>query len=109
MSNQPTSGAPASGSNLIEQFMSAGRLLFDGRVPMYLKIMLPIAALVYWVWPIDLIPGLPIDDVAVLAGALYLFVNLASKALNDEAAGAQPNTTQPDDNNVVDTTWRVIK
>ena len=107
MSNQTT--GTTSGSNLIEQFMSAGRLLLDGRVPLYLKIMLPIAALLYWVWPIDLMPGIPIDDVAILAGALYLFVNMANKALNENAAGPQSSSAPSDDNNVVDTTWRVVK
>ncbi len=49
------------------------RLMADQRVNPLLKI-LPIAALAYLIWPID-IPG-PIDDAMVIGLGLYTFVEL---------------------------------
>ena len=50
------------------------RLMADRRVSPFLKI-LPVAALIYLVSPIDLAFG-PLDDAAVVSLALYLFVEL---------------------------------
>ena len=105
----------ASKSGLMEQMMQAGKLVFDSRVPFSLKLMLPIAAALYWLWPLDLMPGLPFDDVAVLFVAMTLFVQLANQAIGKQT-GQQPNSqsagsqAQPSSgsNDVVDTTWRVI-
>jgi hypothetical protein len=125
MSTNKASGAVH--GNLANQWMQAGRLLFDGRVPFSLKLMLPIAAAVYWIWPIDLMPGLPFDDVAVLFFALTFFVHLANQAIEKSTGFASGNAynganqANPDNNagntsvtntgdkNVVDTTWRVIE
>jgi len=125
MSTNKASGAVH--GNLANQWMQAGRLLFDMRVPFSLKLMLPIAAAVYWIWPLDLMPGLPFDDVAVLFFALTLFVHLANQAIEKStsfasgSASSGANQAQRSnnsgntsvqntgDNNVVDTTWRVIE
>lgn len=102
-----------SGVNSAGFLQQAGRalqLLFDSRVPMSLKLMLPAAAALYWIWPIDLMPGLPIDDVAVLIGAMALFVKLASEGLERQQRQSQ-GTAQgqaPKDDTVIDTTWRVV-
>lgn len=124
MSTNKASGAV--NGNLLNQWMQAGRLVMDTRVPFSLKLMLPIAAVVYWLWPLDLMPGLPFDDIAVLFFALTLFVKLANDAIEKSTAASggygygsgQPNTgngsapnsvTNTGDNNIVDTTWRVIE
>jgi hypothetical protein len=125
MSTNKASGAV--NGNLLNQWMQAGRLLFDSRVPFNLKLLLPIAAAIYWIWPLDLMPGLPFDDVAVLFFALTFFVQLANQAIekstgsasgnaynganNPNASSSPGNTsvTNTGDNNVVDTTWRVIE
>jgi uncharacterized membrane protein YkvA (DUF1232 family) len=124
MSTNKASGAV--NGNLLNQWMQAGRLVMDTRVPFSLKLMLPIAAVVYWLWPLDLMPGLPFDDIAVLFFALTLFVKLANDAIEKTTSSAggyaygsgQPGTgsastpnsvTNTGDNNVVDTTWRVIE
>jgi uncharacterized membrane protein YkvA (DUF1232 family) len=83
----------------------AWRLFWDPKVPLALKIVLPIAALVYWIFPIDLIPGIPLDDIAILVLALRLFVQLASP----KPAAAPPAPTPDDDENTIETSWRVIK
>lgn len=124
MSTNKASGAV--NGNMLNQWMQAGRLVMDTRVPFSLKLMLPIAAVVYWLWPLDLMPGLPFDDIAVLFFALTFFVKLANDAIEKSTAATggyaygsgQPNTgnssvpntvSNTGDNNVVDTTWRVIE
>ncbi len=85
------------------------QLLFNRRVPMYLKLLLPLGALVYWVMPVDLIPMLPIDDIAILLLAMRLFVTLGNEAtgqINGSAADGGPAAggAAP----TVDTTWHVV-
>ena len=84
MSTNKASGAV--NGNLLNQWMQAGRLVLDSRVPFNLKLMLPIAAVVYWLWPLDLMPGLPFDDIAVLFFALTFFVKLANDAIEKSTA-----------------------
>lgn len=94
-------------AGFLQQAARAVQLLFDSRVPGSLKLMLPAAAALYWIWPIDLIPGLPIDDIAVLIGAMALFVKLATEAIERQQRHTQREASQ--DDTVVDTTWRVIE
>lgn len=67
---------------LVKQTRLAWRLLNDGRVPAWVK-LIPFAGLVYFLSPIDLIPDLmlpglgEIDDVVVLLLALKMFVDLS--------------------------------
>jgi uncharacterized membrane protein YkvA (DUF1232 family) len=55
------------------------RLIGDKRVSPWVK-LIPIAGLIYWVSPVDLIMGIPgidaVDDVAVLWFAQYMFIEL---------------------------------
>jgi uncharacterized membrane protein YkvA (DUF1232 family) len=55
------------------------RLLQDERVAWYYK-LIPVAAFAYVISPIDLIPDIPIigqiDDLAVVMGAMSLFISL---------------------------------
>ena len=55
------------------------RLIGDRRVSPWVK-LIPIAGLIYWISPVDLIMGIPgvdaIDDVAVLWFAQYMFIEL---------------------------------
>ncbi len=64
------------------------RLLLDERVPLWQK-AIPVAAAVYLVSPLDLIPDvLPVvgqlDDLAVLLGSMRLFRSLVPPALIEE-------------------------
>ncbi len=115
--SQQTSPPPAGGWNfgsLMRDVGTAWRLLWDPNVPGLLKLTLPVLALLYWVWPIDLIPGLPVDDIAVLLLAAKLFVTLASSGTLNSVfggSGKRPHpygTHRPDDADVIDTTWRVV-
>jgi uncharacterized membrane protein YkvA (DUF1232 family) len=55
------------------------QLMGDRRVNPWFK-LIPVAALIYWISPVDLIMGIPgldaVDDIAVLWFAQYLFIEL---------------------------------
>ena len=55
------------------------RLIGDRRVNPWVK-LIPIAGLIYWISPVDLIMGIPgldaVDDVAILWMAQYMFIEL---------------------------------
>lgn len=118
MSQSPF-GASRSGrgwrpSDFANDFARAARLLTDRRVPFLLKLLLPAGALAYWVFPLDLIPGIPLDDMAVVLLAVRLFVTLSENALANTSKSGSPWSNRdsaaqaPGDSAVVDTTWRVV-
>ena len=101
--------------NIINDLATAWRLLWDPRVPTMLKLLLPVAAMVYWISPIDLMPGLPFDDIALMILALKLFISMAPQAASapqsEGAAAANQNGYRSqgfNDDDVIDTTWQVI-
>ena len=89
---------------LVKQGRLAWRLLRDSRVPGWAK-MVPFAALIYFLSPIDLIPdmALPglgeIDDIFVILLALKMFVELSPASIVrehlDDLFGTQRNAHQP--------------
>ena len=91
------------------------RLSFDKRVPLALRLLLPVA-LLYAVSPIDLVRDtIPIlgrfDDLIFIALSLLLLVKLSPKEAVDEHNGVVPPSKRPEDNdpdNVVDGTGRII-
>jgi len=116
---------------IIRDIWVAWRLLWDPQVSSLLKIALPVMALAYWISPVDLLPGLPFDDFAVILVASRLFVNMVPKdalaralhpgedegiaawfrrqAASGSAPGSASGSSGPEgDDDVVDTTWRVI-
>jgi uncharacterized membrane protein YkvA (DUF1232 family) len=100
---------PAGGWNipaLLKDAVAAWRLLWDPHVPSALKLVLPVAAFLYLLSPLDLLPG-PFDDIAVLYVALRFFLQAAPAAAVQRARQAQ-NPTANDDDNTIDTTWRVV-
>jgi len=113
MTQQGATDASRSGAfnGMLNEMLTAGRLVFDGRVPFTLKMLLPVAAVIYWIWPLDLMPGLPFDDVAVLLIALHFFVQFANQAIDQHTAGTAQSNASGNDKPVdtVDTTWRVIE
>ena len=130
-SQNPRGSMPAgwSWTNLLRDLVATGRLIMDPSVPGLLKLALPFLALVYLVSPIDLIPLMPFDDIAVLMLAARLFVALAPRDSVERAfngGNATPKNSGPasarsasrtgaradaraDDGEVIDTTWRVIE
>ena len=75
------------------------RLMLDRRVPMQLKMILPVA-LVYLISPLDLIRDMVpvlgrIDDVLVIAVAVVLFLGMAPKHLVSEHTGGRQGDGGP--------------
>ena len=91
------------------------RLTFDKRVPLFLRLLLPLAIL-YAVSPFDLVKDtVPIlgrfDDLIFIAMALLLLVKLSPKEVVDEHNGVTPPSNRPEDKDpdkVVDGTGRII-
>ncbi len=104
--NQNKNMIPRSGGffeELTTRFKLISRLIMDPRVHPLTK-LLPVGALAYAVWPID-VPG-PIDDALVLWLGTTLFVELCPPAIVDEhleairqraeaKSGQQPPSSTP--------------
>lgn len=67
--------------DLTDRFRLISRLMIDGRVNPFIKI-LPIGTLVYAIWPLDF--PTPIDDVFVIWLGTTLFVQLCPPEVVDE-------------------------
>jgi uncharacterized membrane protein YkvA (DUF1232 family) len=91
------------------------RLSFDKRVPIVLRLLLPLA-IVYIISPIDLLKdSIPIvgrfDDLIVLALALLFLTKLSPREVVDEHSGNVKPTDRPeykDPHKVVDGKSRLI-
>jgi uncharacterized membrane protein YkvA (DUF1232 family) len=98
---------------MLNQMLNAGQLLFDRRVPLTLKLLLPVAALVYWISPVDLMPFMPFDDIAVVAAAIFFFTQFGNQAVKDferrQGQPGQPGSAPQAEGEIVDTTWRVVE
>ncbi len=75
-------------SRQVRELKLMRRLLLDERVPLWQK-AIPVAAAVYLVSPLDLIPDVipvvgQLDDLAVLLGSMRLFRSLVPPALIEE-------------------------
>ena len=90
--------------SIFRDVATAWRLLWDPKVPFILKMLLPGAAALYWFWPLDLLPGLVFDDVAILLLALRAFVQLAPHEAVNRAANPTSNS-EPS----IDTTWERVE
>lgn len=92
--------------NLVKQLKLIGRLMSDRRVNPFLKI-LPIAAIVYWISPVDLAPGMvfpvigALDDAAILWIGSTLFVQLCPDDVVQEHLD-DLNMIASDDSDIVD-------
>lgn len=121
----PNSGSQSwSWTNVLRDLTATWRLLQDPSVPILLKTVLPLLAFVYWVWPLDLIPGVPLDDIAVVLLLARILVALAPRDSVDRAfrgagwraserdaapSGNSAGSARPEDGEVIETTWRVVK
>ncbi len=78
------------------------RLIFDKRVPLVLRVLVPLAIL-YFILPIDLIPDFArpgfgrADDLIIVALAVLLLTKLAPQHVVDEHLGKPPATDRPED------------
>lgn len=92
------------------------RLLFDARVPIFPKLIIP-AAIVYIVSPVDLIPDVilglgQLDDVGVAFLAIRLFIEMCPLAIVEEhraaIAAESARTSQPPDDDVIEGSFHVV-
>ncbi len=100
-------------SEIVDQIRLIWRLLKDSRVPLWVKFVPPLAIL-YLISPVDLVPdpilGLgQLDDLAILLLGFKVFVELCPPEIRerDRAELVGGTAHQPDDD-VVDTTYRVV-
>jgi uncharacterized membrane protein YkvA (DUF1232 family) len=92
------------------------RLLTDARVPGLTKLIVP-AALVYVLFPIDVVPDLilglgQLDDLGILALAMTLFIELCPPAVVEEhrrALAAHASANDAPDENVIDGSFREVR
>jgi uncharacterized membrane protein YkvA (DUF1232 family) len=115
-----TEGTAGLIGSLAKQARLIWRLLKDERVSEWVK-LIPLAGLIYFLSPIDLIPDLmlpglgELDDVAVILLSLKAFVNLCPPAIVGEHLEdllGQRGVVQPDDdpssNPYIDASYRVL-
>jgi len=98
----------------------AWHLLIDRRVGLLLKLIIPGLMLGYLIFPVDLVPDfIPVlgqlDDLAILALGIKIFIELSPKDIvreyRGEWAGTPPvGPTEPTDNvETLDAEYRVVK
>ena len=100
-------------SEIVDQIRLIWRLIKDPQVPTWVKFIPPLAIL-YLVSPIDLVAdpilGLgQLDDLAILLLGFKVFVELCPPAVRQRYQAELTGGTAPEpDDDVVDTTYRVV-
>lgn len=105
---------------LVRQARLGWRLMKDGRVPGWVK-LIPFAALLYFLSPIDLIPdwAIPglgeVDDIVVILLALKMFVDLSPDGVVREhleglvgKRGSTHAAAEPPSGETIDASYRVL-
>ena len=87
--------------NILKYVMLVWRLTMDRRVNIILRSLVPLA-LVYFLWPFDLIKdNIPligrVDDIIILGMAILLLIKLAPPHVVDEHLGRAAPTDRPED------------
>jgi uncharacterized membrane protein YkvA (DUF1232 family) len=116
-------------TTILRDLVATWRLLWDPSVPGILKLALPFMALIYVLSPLDFMPLMPFDDIAIVMLAARLFVALSPRESVDRAfggnrrtspfnqspfntsnQGASRSATSPQESGeVIDTTWRIVE
>ncbi len=95
---------------MIDRVRLVVRLMRDPRVPLYLKAV-PIGALLYLVFPLDLLPDLALglgqlDDLGVLLVGLETFIALCPRHVVEEHVAAITGAPHPR-GETIDGEWRI--
>jgi uncharacterized membrane protein YkvA (DUF1232 family) len=92
----------------------AWRLFWDSRVPLFLKLAVPLA-MSYIAWPIDLIRdfvGIPllgrIDDLVIFSLAIIIFVRLAPPQIVREHRESIWGTSLDEGDKVTEAEYRIV-
>lgn len=101
--------SPRSMNTILRDLGRIWQLLRDPTVPGW-KWLLPIGALLYWIWPIDLIPGLPFDDIAVVIVTMSMLLQMVARyaQTNPDVNSGQSGATGNNPDKEIDTTWHVV-
>jgi uncharacterized membrane protein YkvA (DUF1232 family) len=105
MKNKPSRSLVPSQGGVLQELTLRVKLIFrligDRRVNPLVK-LIPIAGLIYWISPVDLIMGIPgldaVDDVAILWFAQYMFIELCPpEVVSELTKNLTSNNTIVDD------------
>jgi uncharacterized membrane protein YkvA (DUF1232 family) len=119
-SSNGTTTQPKAGvlTEIMRNAQLAWHLLIDRRVGLLLKLIIPGLLLGYMIFPVDLLPDfIPVlgqlDDLAVLALGIKLFIELSPKDIVREYRGDANSTSSPIEPNgnedAIDADYRVVK
>jgi uncharacterized membrane protein YkvA (DUF1232 family) len=115
----PGKSNPSLWLEILRNGQLAYKLMQDPRVATATKILIPVVVAAYVLSPIDLLPDfIPVlgqlDDLAIIALAVKLFISLAPPAVVAEHQGNVNSTSAPGNTGApagetVDATYRVVK
>jgi uncharacterized membrane protein YkvA (DUF1232 family) len=117
--SQERRSIPSGGAGAVTQFVRTvrlvWRLLLDSRVPVLPKLIV-LAAVIYVISPIDLIPDVilglgQLDDIGVMLFAVKLFLELCPSAVVEEhrrSIAADSDDAPRDQGDIIDGSFRVI-
>ena len=119
-SSNGTAAQPKAGvlTEILRNAQLAWHLLLDRRVGLLLKLIIPGLLLGYMIFPVDLLPDfIPVlgqlDDLAILALGIKLFIELSPKDIVREYRGDANSTSSPIEPNgnedAIDADYRVVK
>jgi uncharacterized membrane protein YkvA (DUF1232 family) len=119
-SSNGTTTQPKAGvlTEIMRNAQLAWHLLTDRRVSLLLKLIIPGLMLGYLIFPVDLLPDfIPVlgqlDDLAILALGIKLFIELSPKDIVREYRGDANSTSSPIEPNgnedAIDADYRVVK
>jgi uncharacterized membrane protein YkvA (DUF1232 family) len=116
MSNdkKPVVASPGALAQIVRTLRLVWRLLNDPRISLFPK-LIPLAAVLYVLSPIDLLPDLvlgfgQLDDVGISMLGIALFIEMCPRAIVDEhrAALAAEMGTPRKEEEVIDGSYRVV-
>src|SRR5215213_4981523 len=113
-----TSKSPSDELTGFQRLRLSWRLFRDGRVPNWMKALVPIFAMLYVFAPIDLIPdfvlGLgQLDDLSVLGFSIFVMTRLLPRlapreVVDDHLSSMSKASRRREPTNVVDATYEVV-
>ena len=89
----------------------AWRLMRNPAVSAWVKLVLPLLALIYYFVPFDLIPGLPFDDLFIVLFVFpRLMIHFAPAEAVEAARYGYTHTPEPEksDDQTIDVPWRSV-
>ena len=119
-SSNGTTTQPKAGvlTEIMRNAQLAWHLLIDRRVSLPIKLIIPGLMLGYLIFPVDLLPDFvpvlgQLDDLAILALGIKLFIELSPKDIVREYRGNASSTSSPVEPNgnkdTIDADYRVVK